>query len=140
MLINFTYMFTKFFVSTGFNFFLTETQEYSEKWFLDEHFPVFNSQMYKPYLFMNTIFFLAWAFIEKKFMFISKFHHHFQQSTVKKESKVLFQIQLLESCEDAEKPSENQRSVPCMLLVLKKSVTVLLKTVNSHLHYFLIMK
>lgn len=86
---------------------------------------------------MNTIFFLAWAFIEKKFMFISKFHHHFQQSTAKKESKVLFQIQLLESCEDAEK---NQRSVPCMLLVLKKSVPVLLKTVNSHLHYFLIMK
>lgn len=73
-------------------------------------------------------------------MFISKFHHHFQQSSVKKESKVLFQIQLSDSCEDTKKPSENQQNVPCMLLVLKKSITGLLKTVNSHLHYCLIMK
>lgn len=44
-------------------------------------------------------------------MYLSKFNQHFKQCNVKEEAKVLFQVQLVESHRDIEKPADSQQSV-----------------------------
>lgn len=62
-------------------------------------FLFFIPKLHTTYVFLYIIVFFGYSLL-KKFKYISKCNQHFKQSNVQEESKVLFQIRLVDSCED----------------------------------------